>query len=101
MASVCDRAIVGKHDVIGRETVLLDPRRYGDFLAHDVWLELERDKQPVGRLLLRISMEGERDDPQFYFGRAFRSLKRAEADMVRVIIDKVSSTSPNICTQVY
>jgi len=38
---------------------------------------------------LRISMEGEKDDIRFYFGRAFRSLKRAEGDMVRTMVDKV------------
>ncbi|MCO5558041.1 hypothetical protein L7F22_011616 [Adiantum nelumboides] len=42
------------------------------------------------RLLLRVSMEGEKDDILFYFGKAFRSLKRAESDMVRIIVDKMS-----------
>ena len=84
MVSVRDRALVGKHDTIGRAYICLDPRRYGDFLTHDLWLDLDTQ----GRILLRISMEGEKDDPQFYFGRAFRSLKRAESDMVRVFIDQ-------------
>lgn len=35
-------------------------------------------------------MEGEKDDIQFYFGRGFRSLKRAEGDMVRIFIDKMT-----------
>jgi hypothetical protein len=87
MISVRDRALVGKHDTVGRAYICLDPRRYGDFLTHDLWLDLDSQ----GRVLLRISMEGEKDDPQFYFGRAFRSLKRAESDMVRVFIDKASS----------
>ena len=87
MVSVRDRALVGKHDTVGRAYICLDPRRYGDFLTHDLWLDLDTQ----GRILLRISMEGEKDDPQFYFGRAFRSLKRAESDMVRVFIDKVCS----------
>ncbi|CAL1698172.1 unnamed protein product [Somion occarium] len=86
MVSVRDRALVGKHDTVGRAYICLDPRRYGDFLTHDQWMDLDTQ----GRILLRISMEGEKDDPQFYFGRAFRSLKRAEADMVRVFIDKIS-----------
>lgn len=85
MVSVRDRALIGKHDTVGRAYICLDPRRYGDFLAHDQWMDLDSQ----GRILLRISMEGEKDDPQFYFGRAFRSLKRAESDMVRVFIDKV------------
>ena len=85
MVSVRDRALVGKHDTIGRAYLCLDPRRFGDFLAHDLWMDLDSQ----GRILVRVSMEGEKDDIQFYFGRAFRSLKRAEADMLRIFIDKV------------
>ncbi|KAI0063318.1 hypothetical protein BV25DRAFT_1907095 [Artomyces pyxidatus] len=86
MVSVRDRALVGKHDTVGREYICLDPRRFGDFLVHDLWLNLDS----AGRILLRVSMEGEKDDIQFYFGRAFRSLKRGEGDMVRIFIDKMS-----------
>ena len=85
MVSIRDRALVGKHDTVGREYVCLDPKRFGDFLVHDLWLNLDTS----GRILLRVSMEGEKDDIQFYFGRAFRSLKRSEGDMVRIFIDKV------------
>jgi rubrerythrin len=85
MVSIRDRALIGKHDTVGREYICLDPRLYGDFLAHDIWKTLDTQ----GRILLRISMEGEKDDIQFYFGRAFRSLKRAESDMLRIFIDKV------------
>jgi|SRR5712672_2547942 len=85
MVSVRDRALVGKHDTVGREYICLDPKRFGDFLVHDLWLNLDTS----GRILLRVSMEGEKDDIQFYFGRAFRSLKRSEGDMVRIFIDKV------------
>ncbi|KAI0632969.1 hypothetical protein C8Q77DRAFT_858545 [Trametes polyzona] len=86
MISVRDRALVGKHDTVGRAYLCLDPKRFGDFLTHDLWMDLDTQ----GRILLRVSMEGEKDDLQFYFGRAFRSLKRAENDMVRVFIDKMS-----------
>ncbi|KAA1475982.1 hypothetical protein DENSPDRAFT_784248 [Dentipellis sp. KUC8613] len=86
MVSVRDRALVGKHDTVGRAYICLDPRRFGDFLVHDLWLDLDTE----GRILLRVSMEGEKDDIQFYFGRAFRSLKRGEGDMVRIFIDKMS-----------
>lgn len=86
MISVRDRALVGKHDTVGRAYICLDPRRFGDFLTHDLWLDLDSQ----GRILLRISMEGEKDDILFYFGRAFRSLKRAEGDMVRIFIDKMA-----------
>jgi hypothetical protein len=85
MVSIRDRALVGKHDTVGREYICLDPKRFGDFLVHDLWLDLDTN----GRILLRVSMEGEKDDIQFYFGRGFRSLKRSEGDMVRIFIDKV------------
>ncbi|KAH8831052.1 hypothetical protein DL96DRAFT_806757 [Flagelloscypha sp. PMI_526] len=86
MVSVRDRALVGKHDTVGKAYLCLDPRRFGDFLTHDLWMDLNTQ----GRVLVRISMEGEKDDIQFYFGRAFRSLKRAESDMLRIFIDKMS-----------
>jgi hypothetical protein len=85
MASVRDRALISKHDTVGRGYICLDPRRFGDLLAHDIWLDLDTQ----GRILLRVSMEGEKDDIQFFFGRAFRSLKRGEGDMLRIFIDKV------------
>ncbi|KAG7087446.1 hypothetical protein E1B28_013412 [Marasmius oreades] len=86
MVSIRDRALVGKHDTVGRAYLCLDPRRFGDLITHDLWMDLDTH----GRVLTRVSMEGEKDDIQFYFGRAFRFLKRAEADMLRIFIDKMS-----------
>ncbi|KAF8630274.1 hypothetical protein AX17_005460 [Amanita inopinata Kibby_2008] len=86
MASVRDRALVGKHDTVGRAYLCLDPRRFADLLSHELWMDLDTQ----GRILVRVSMEGEKDDILFFFGRAFRSLKRAEGDMLRIFIDKMS-----------
>jgi hypothetical protein len=92
MCSIRDRSLVGQHDVVGRSFICLNPKDFSDFLTHDVWLNLENTNHGhQGRILLRISMEGEKDDVQFYFGRAFRFLKRSEGDMMRIFIDKVSS----------
>ena len=85
MVSVRNRALIGKHDIVGRSYVCLDPRRFGDLLPQDNWMDLDSQ----GRILLRISMEGEKDEIGFYFGRAFRSLKRAESEMVKIFVDKV------------
>ncbi|KAF8841859.1 hypothetical protein BDN67DRAFT_966570 [Paxillus ammoniavirescens] len=91
MCSIRDRALMGQHDVVGRGFICLNPAQYGDFLTHDVWLDLQSANQGhQGRILLRVSMEGEKDDVQFYFGRAFRSLKRSEGDMMRIFVDKMS-----------
>ncbi|KAG9306366.1 hypothetical protein G9A89_018249 [Geosiphon pyriformis] len=85
-ATVWDRDQLGADDVCGRAYFRLDPQFFGDYLAHDIWLDLEKQ----GRLLLHISMEGEKDDIQFYFGKAFRTLKRTESDMARSIVDRIS-----------
>jgi hypothetical protein len=91
-ATVYHRNLVEHHDWVASAFIHLNPNEYGDFLARDVWLQLEDSNRQVmdSRLLLRISMEGEKDDIQFYFGRAFRSLKRAENDMTRTMVDVVS-----------
>lgn len=86
-ATVWDkRRLMSDPQLCGRTYLRLDPRLFGDFLPHDLWLELDTR----GRLLIRVSMEGEKDDILFHFGRAFRILKRAESDMIRAIVDKMS-----------
>lgn len=70
----------------GQTQIKLDPKVFLDMQSHDIWLELNTQ----GKLLLRISVEKEKDDILFYFGRGFRSLKRAESEMVRMIVDQIS-----------
>ena len=86
IATVWDWDAMGDHDCVGRASLKLDPSHFGDFMPREYWLDLDSQ----GRILLRVSMEGERDDIQFYFGKAFRTLKRTERDMTRIITDKVS-----------
>lgn len=85
IATVWDWDAMGDHDCVGRASLKLDPSHFGDFLPREYWLDLDTQ----GRILLRVSMEGERDDIQFYFAKAFRTLKRTERDMTRRITDKV------------
>jgi rubrerythrin len=87
IATIWDWDRVGDHDFVGRTSLKLDPVHFSDYLPREFWLDLDTQ----GRLLIRVSMEGERDDIEFYFGKAFRHLKRTERDMVRKITDKVSS----------
>ena len=70
MVSVRDRALVGKHDTVWKECICPDPKKFGDFLVHDLWLNLDT----IGRILLRVTMEGEKIDLQSYIGSAFHSL---------------------------
>ncbi|TID26720.1 C2 domain-containing protein [Venturia nashicola] len=87
IATIWDWDTLGDHDCVGRTSLKLDPSHFRDFLPREYWLDLDTQ----GRLLLRVSMEGERDDIQFYFGKAFRHLKRTERDMTRKITDKLSA----------
>lgn len=92
IATVWDWDTLGDHDCVGRASLKLDPSHFGDFLPREYWLDLDSQ----GRILLRVSMEGERDDIQFYFGKAFRTLKRTERDMTRQITDKVGSAPVDV-----
>ncbi|KAG6035663.1 hypothetical protein E4U41_005993 [Claviceps citrina] len=87
IATVWDYDTFGDHDYVGRTSLKLDPLHFSDYLPREFWLDLDSQ----GRLLVRVSMEGERDDIQFHFGKAFRHLKRTERDMVRKITDKLTS----------
>ncbi|KAK7024966.1 hypothetical protein R3P38DRAFT_3316586 [Favolaschia claudopus] len=77
--AIHDRALANHYDTVGQAHLALDARSFGDKM-HDVWLDLDAG----GRILVRVSMEPEKDDIQFYFGRAFRSLKRSESDMLHM-----------------
>ncbi|PHH75203.1 hypothetical protein CDD82_4545 [Ophiocordyceps australis] len=87
IATIWDHDTFGDHDYVGRTSLKLDPAHFGDYLPREFWLDLDSQ----GRLLVRVSMEGERDDMQFHFGKAFRHLKRTERDMVRTITDKLTA----------
>ncbi|KAI6249792.1 hypothetical protein HI914_01870 [Erysiphe necator] len=86
IATIWDWDAFGDHEYIGRTSLKLDPIHFSDYLPREYWLNLDTQ----GRLLLRVSMEGERDDIQFYLGKSFRLLKRTERDMTRIITDKLS-----------
>jgi len=87
IATVWDWDHLGDHDCLGRTSLKLDPNHFNDYLPREYWLDLDTQ----GRVLVRVSMEGERDDIQFYFGKAFRTLKRTERDMTRRVTDKLSA----------
>ncbi|KAG0259677.1 hypothetical protein BG011_002446 [Mortierella polycephala] len=80
---VFDAEKAHKDRLCGWQHLHIDPQDYEDYMPHDVWLDLAQ----IGRLLLRITMKGEREDVQFFFGRTFRSLKRKEADLSGMIVD--------------
>ncbi|OWZ78089.1 cytoplasmic protein [Cryptococcus neoformans Tu401-1] len=86
MVTVRHRNMVGKHDLLGRAYLQLDPSQFSGVMARDALLTLD----PKGHILLKVGMEGEEDDMQFHFGRAFRCLKRTESDMIHTLVDKMN-----------
>ncbi|KAK4648190.1 uncharacterized protein QC761_107840 [Podospora bellae-mahoneyi] len=86
IATIWDHDMFGEHDFVGRTSLKLDPVHFGDYLPREFWLDLDTQ----GRILFRVTMEGERDDIQFHFGKAFRHLKRTERDMVRKVTSKLT-----------
>ncbi|KAI8987003.1 hypothetical protein BDB01DRAFT_849161 [Pilobolus umbonatus] len=85
LALVYDEDIIGANEECGGVWFKLSPEYFDDYLTHEFKLNLH----PQGTLYLRISMEGEKDDIQFWFGKAFRTLKRAENDAAGLIEDKM------------
>ncbi|KAH9270865.1 hypothetical protein BASA83_007018 [Batrachochytrium salamandrivorans] len=61
-------------------------RKLTDNHTHDVFVELE----PQGRLLLRLTMEGEQEDVAFWFRRTNERLIRTRDDFLRSVISKIS-----------
>ncbi|KAF9357323.1 hypothetical protein BGX34_009439 [Mortierella sp. NVP85] len=95
LVRIYDSDKVHKNRLCGWQHLSIDPQDYEDYMPHDVWLDLSQ----VGRLLLRITMRGERDDIQFFFGRTFRSLKRKEADMSGMIVDAMIPSAQACLTE--
>jgi uncharacterized protein (UPF0303 family) len=56
-----------------------------DHHIHDVFIELE----PQGRILLRMTNEGEEEDVEFWFKRTNERLIRTRDSLMRALTDKV------------
>ncbi|KAI8338001.1 hypothetical protein BC941DRAFT_424318 [Chlamydoabsidia padenii] len=82
---VYDEDLLTSHDECGGAWFKLSPEYFDDYQSHDLVLDLH----PQGKLVLRVTMEGEKDDIQFWFGKAFRTLKRAENDAAGLIVDRM------------
>ncbi|KAI8621915.1 hypothetical protein BC830DRAFT_1163383 [Chytriomyces sp. MP71] len=70
-------------------------RKLADHHTHDVFLELE----PQGRLLLRLTLEGEEEDVEFWFRRAREKLGRTRNDFVRSLCTKISPYTKEVLTK--
>lgn len=85
--TVWDENSMSEHSVCGRALVPLDPKAFQDFVSKEEWIDLK----PQGQLRVLITMESEREDIRFFFGKSLRTLMRTESDMIRLIVDKFSA----------
>lgn len=85
LAVVNDEDVITADEECGVVWFKLAPEYFDDFQTHELVLDLS----PQGTLILRVSMEGEKNDIQFWFGKAFRTLKRSENDIAGLIVGKV------------
>ncbi|KAF7728272.1 hypothetical protein EC973_006446 [Apophysomyces ossiformis] len=85
LAVVYDEDMIGANEECGMVWFKLSPEYFDDYQTHELVLNLH----PQGKLVLRVSMEGEKDDVQFWFGKTFRTLKRAENDAAGLVVDKM------------
>lgn len=85
LAVVYDEDMIGANQECGSVWFKLSPDYFDDYQTHDIHLTLH----PQGKLLLRVSLVGEKDDIQYWFVKSFRTLKRAENDSAALIVDKV------------
>jgi hypothetical protein len=61
-------------------------RKLGDHQTHDIYVELE----PQGRVLIRMTMEGEEEDVDFWFRRTNERLIRTRDSFLRSLTAKVA-----------
>ena len=87
---IYSKNMITSDELCGRATLDLGlktrlRRKLNDHITHDVFVETE----PQGRLLLRITMEGEEEDVEFWFRKSKERLGRARDDFLRALCSKV------------
>lgn len=81
-------------EVCGKKVVRLSSG-WCDHQTHDIWIKLE----PQGRLLIRITMDGEGEDLSFFFKNAKQRLMRALIDFLRALVHRISPYVREVLTK--
>ncbi|KAJ3289940.1 hypothetical protein HDU79_003651 [Rhizoclosmatium sp. JEL0117] len=78
---LCGKSVI---DLSGRLSRLR--AKLADHHTHDVYIEFE----PQGRGLVRMTLEGEQEDVDYWFRKSRERLKRTQNDLVRALTAKIS-----------
>lgn len=93
LAIVHSEGILAADDECGSVWFKLSQELFGDFQVHELNLSLS----PQGQLMLRVSMDGEKNDIQFWFGKSFRALKQSGNDIAEYMVNQVKAGSYFTC----
>ncbi|CAO0802314.1 unnamed protein product [Mucor circinelloides] len=83
---VNDEDVITADEECGVAWFTLSPK-FSDLYQKD---DLVLNLSPQGSLVLRINIESEKNDIQFWYGKAFRTLKTSEMDAAWLIVDKMT-----------
>lgn len=83
---VNDEDVITADEECGVAWFTLSPKFSELYQKDDLVLNLS----PQGSLVLRVNIESEKNDIQFWFGKAFRTLKTSDIDAAWLIVDKAS-----------
>ncbi|KAH3903192.1 uncharacterized protein SCODWIG_01209 [Saccharomycodes ludwigii] len=76
---------LSKYTMLGKTSILLDPKRFSDDgFPEDITLDLDTQ----GKIHLQISLENEKLDALFCFGRSYRTLTRGIDRSISLMVDK-------------
>jgi len=94
--------IISSDELMGKSVVDLSRgsrlrRKLGDHQTHDLYLELE----PQGRVLIRLTMESEDEDIDFWFRKSRERLGRTRDDFVRALTAKISPYAREVLLTVF
>jgi len=81
-------------ELCGKKVVRLSSG-WCDHQTHDIWIKLD----PQGRLLIRITMDGEGEDLAFFFKNAKQRLMRALIDFLRALVHRISPYTREVLTK--
>ncbi|KAM0753712.1 hypothetical protein T439DRAFT_377868 [Meredithblackwellia eburnea MCA 4105] len=90
-ATVYNRVVGDVPDVLGRARFILNPPEFVPLVRKELVLKLEEtySNSTPSKITVRVRMEPHKDDVRFYFGRAFRALKRSEKEMGRALVTRM------------
>ncbi|KAF1804198.1 hypothetical protein V8B55DRAFT_1512014 [Mucor lusitanicus] len=83
---VNDEDVITADEECGAAWFTLSPKFSELYQKDDLVLHLS----PQGSLVLRVNIESEKNDIQFWFGKAFRTLKTSDMDAAWLIVDKMT-----------